>query len=202
MKRENSIKLLAAQKNKLQDKTLDEQHWTDETANLVSNIFGKDSEQYRQIRDISIRIDNDTYYGEDFSPMKNRIRAEKYLDSFITQVQNFTYDNQVSFNKDKEFKFYKSTVYTLAPIIISGVFVLGLYFGNNKFDKDKIELTDQVKNLSSDTTNFALKLKLKDSLINDKDFLLKTLTDSLRTSQNDLHSMYLYIGSLEQNNAK
>lgn len=198
MKRENSIKLLKEQKNKLQDKTLDELHWTDETANLVSNIFGKDSEQYKQIRDISIRIDNNTYYGEEFNPMKNRIRAEKYLDSFITQVQNFTYDNQVSFNKEKEFKFSKSTIYTLTPIIISGAFALGLYFGNTKFDKDKIELTDQVKSLSADTLNFAIKLKLKDSVINKKDILLKTTVDSLRTTQKDMNSLYLYIGALEK----
>jgi len=35
------------------------------------------------------------------------------------------------------------TVITIGLVIISGAFFLGLYFGNNKFDQKKIDLTDE-----------------------------------------------------------
>jgi hypothetical protein len=202
MKKENSIKLLLAQKSKLKDKLLDERHWSDETSNLVSNIFGKDSEQYRQIREINISINDFVFAGEGLNPMKNRVRAEKCLDSFITQIENFTYESQSTFYADKEFKFNKSTIYTLMPIIISGSFALGLYFGNTKFDKEKIELNDKVKILTEEKSKLIIQLKLKDKKIIAKDNLIEVTSDSLKSTQKDLNSLYLYLGSLEKGKAK
>jgi len=202
MKKENSIKLLQDQKSKLQEKSLDERHWTDETANFVSNIFGKDSEQFKQIRDINISINDYVFAGGESNPMKNRIRAEKYLDSFITLVENFTYEKSSTFNTSEEFKFNKSAVYTIIPIVISGAFILGFYFGNTKFDKDKIELTEKVKSLSAKTDSLDLQLKLKDKIILRKEIKNKEITDSLRGTQKDLNSLYLYLGSLEKDNPK
>jgi hypothetical protein len=173
MKRENSIKLLTEQKDKLYDKSLDEHHWTDETLNIISNIFGRDTDQFRQIKDLSISIDNNVYNGGNNNPLRNRERAAKYIDSYIKQVENFTYEKIGTFNSDNEYKFSKSIFYTIATTLIGGSFALGFYFGNNKFDNEKIELVDKIHSLSSDTTKLNLHLKEKTDLLKLKDSILQ-----------------------------
>lgn len=172
MEKKDSIKLLTAQKNKLKEISLDEIHWIDETANLVSNIFGKDSDQLKQIKQINIRIHDSSHYtykGEDTNPMKNRIRAENYINSFITQVENFTYKKVESYDRNKECKFNKNLFYSVSFIIISGAFTLGFYFGNNKFDREKIELSDKVKSLTSDSIRLTSKIKKIEILVKNQE---------------------------------
>lgn len=174
MKRENLIILLNQQKDKLQDLKLDEIHWIDETSNIVSNIFGKESEQVKQVKDINIRIgNNQIYFGDYDDPMKNRIRAEKYMTSFITQVENTTYEKVNTYNSEKEYKLSKTLTITFLSIIISGVFGLGFYFGNNKFDKEKIELNDRVNILNSEKAKLLLKIKEQETLLKNKDNVIK-----------------------------
>nr|WP_315134264.1 hypothetical protein [uncultured Flavobacterium sp.] len=172
MEKKDSIKLLNAQKNKLNEKSLDEIHWIDETTNIVSNIFGKDSDQLKQLKQIKITIHNSshfTYEGEDRNPMKNRIRAINYIDSFITQVENFTYKKLESYDRNTECKFNKNIFYSVSFIIVSGAFTLGFYFGNNKFDREKIELSDKVKFLTSDSIRLTSKIKKLEILLKNQE---------------------------------
>ena len=139
-----------------------------------------------------------TMDGESFIEIKEDGRG-KFHFGLVTGH----FDGRIKEKKgNEEFKFNKSTVYTIIPIIISGSFVLGFYFGNTKFDKDKIELTEKVKLLSAKTDSLVLKLNLKDKIILAKDIKNKETIDSLRITQKDLNSLYLYLGSLQKGKPK
>lgn len=71
--------------------------------------------------------------------------------------------------------------WTIAAAAISGAFAIGLYFGNTKFDKEKIDYYNQMNKLSADTS---MLLKSMQSLKEEINFYkLKVKADSLNNKQ-------------------
>jgi hypothetical protein len=82
--------------------------------------------------------------------------------------------------------------------VISGAFVLGLYFGGSKFDKEKNEYYEDAKVLKADTLNLHKTLRGKDSLLNNKEFIIATKNDSLKELKQDLNNLYLVLGNYQK----
>lgn len=89
--------------------------------------------------------------------------------------------------------------WTSIAIIITGAFTLGFYFGNNRFDKEKIDLTDENYRLKSDTTNLNSIISSKDSTLMRQELTIKFVRDSLMEAKETIQSFSFYIMSLEKN---
>ncbi len=63
--------------------------------------------------------------------------------------------------------------------LISGAYLLGRDFGSSKFDKEKSDYYDQVKSLRFDTSKLNQVIESKDSIIQERDYSLKKIRDSL-----------------------
>jgi hypothetical protein len=143
MKKKVIIKLLEKQRDKVNLKEFNPVFWVDETLNIVEQIFGKESSQWKQINELVFK---DQYLGRNnggsvtingVKQPNERDNATNYIDSFIEQVRYIDPKNH-SFDSSK-LHIDKTLFYTLGPIIIGACFYLGIYFGTSKFDKEKIE---------------------------------------------------------------
>lgn len=63
--------------------------------------------------------------------------------------------------------------------LVSGAFILGQNFGSTKFDKEKSDYYEELKALRLDTANLNKTISLKDSIVLQKDSIIKSKQDSL-----------------------
>jgi hypothetical protein len=145
MNKRKAILILEDQKNKIHNSGFQPIPWIDETLNYIILIFGKESEQYRQISNL--------HFEDSYPKMESLLGkiifngieikdeqdiAEDYINSFIDQIKNTGLPNINNFPKDKIY-IDKMIFWTILPIIIGGCFSFGLYIGQSRFDKEKQE---------------------------------------------------------------
>jgi len=201
MKKEKATEYLNSQKLKLNQLDLDEIHWIDETVSIVEVIFGENSRQSEQISELTLSIDDSFYDDGTYHPGRNRDRAKRYIDTFINQL-DLHYEKKLQSQKESTntpfiVKHFGVTI-TIVLALITGAFSFGLYFGNIKFDKEKIDLSNKNEALASDTTNLNLIINQKDIWLTKQKTILELTRDSLRESEETVESLSFYIMGLQK----
>lgn len=142
MKTKKAISILVSQKEKIFQLGFEPIIWTDETLNYLEQIFGKDSEQYKQIHDFGFK-DNYPKTTPHLKLYINKIHLKSeqdyvadYMESFINQLKNTGIPKNNNYPENKVC-IDRNLFWTFLPIVIGCCFTLGLYFGNTKFDREK-----------------------------------------------------------------
>lgn len=122
--------------------------WKSETINIINSIFGEKSEQYNQIINSDITLNNTISYKSDNRLEKNREKVYNLLGTFITHVKNIgVQTNNISYNKETHFVFSKHFTIIILCALISGIFTLGFYLGKSQIDNNKN--SQYIKNIKS-----------------------------------------------------
>lgn len=82
--------------------------------------------------------------------------------------------------------------WTVIIPLVAGIFYFGYFVGNTKFDKEKIDMSDQIRQLKLDTT------QLRKEAIDLRDSVSKQNID-LEKVRKDNNDLLLYLGTLQKN---
>lgn len=94
-------------------------------------------------------------------------------------------------NQNKSIGLSTEIFWTILSISVGGAFALGMYFGQTKFDKEKIEYYEQVKDSKVKQSNLQKSNQSKDSIIKEKEFIISIKKDSIRSLQENIDKSLL-----------
>jgi hypothetical protein len=161
MKKEDAINLLKGQIGKLNSDSFDYKVWNSETATILDNIFGDKAESKKNNLN-GIRYFNADIYGvlTETDKLKKiqegKDKALKFMNIYIGEISSLGFQNS---EKTKKMNLLKNGLFwTIAITFVGGSFTLGLYIGQAKFDKEKIEMFNKnqelLKQIESVSNNF------------------------------------------------
>ena len=178
MNKKKAIKILEDQKLKLKTLGFTPVPWIDETSNYISEIFGKDSDQKRQLLELDFKEDypKTGVYGRisaiDGTPLHDEIDiAGQFIDSLIEHLNKIGLPKKKVITKSEDSTEKRSGIFirnyllsffgTVLVALIGGVFILGYHFGANKFDLEKETLFKEAEHWKLEY--YLLKEKLDNS---------------------------------------
>lgn len=129
--------------------------------------------------------------------LQNRIKdkgtsqAGKYIIAYIDEINQHAMEKG-SNNNHQSFLGNLSTFWGIVTAVVVASFMLGMYIGNTKFDSDKNDYYDQVKALSSDTTENNKIIRKQNIIINQKDSILNVKSDSIKKLEENIQNAYFY----------
>lgn len=162
MKRKKAIEILKHQKSKLKKPGFTVDPWIDEMSTYLTEIFGKESEQYRQLMELDFKEDypkiglQGKISSIDGTPIYNDIdNAEQFIDNLIEQITKIGLPKKRSGTNTDGSVEKRSGIFinyslltiicTLLIALFSGLFMIGRYFGIKKFDMEKEDLYKEVE---------------------------------------------------------
>ena len=154
-----AIFILKAQKDKLDNFDNKNQNWVFQTASYIKDFFGENSTEFSFISQFHFHVVSSICDSpEDIRRWlaEKPVEAERFLDNCIETLQH-----KGLFKQPKQNFLYRlsdTALWTLIPLIGTGLLSIGFFFGNLYSDKQNIELRQDNK-------------LLKDSLI-----ILKSLS--------------------------
>jgi hypothetical protein len=154
--------------------------WVGSVEEFILQNYGEDSGPYRLYKNFKIRELNGFEQGD----FEKQIRI--LLGSLISCKESIS--NQLPKKRNSHFSMLiKNAIFwTVLLSIIGGAFLLGLYFGNNKFDKDKSDFYDSNRRLINESINLKKSISTKDSIISVDNTRIKHLTDSILINKRTL----------------
>lgn len=200
MKKQKALKSLSEKLNDLQNQNFDPDVWTQLTSQLIMKIFPISfQDKIESIKEIDYVI----YSSMADQGMQNRkkvqgiSKAKTYIDAYIDEINNHGMEKG-SINNNRSFWGNLSTFWGIVAAVVLAAFMLGMYIGNTKFDKDKNDLYNQVIALSSDTTKNIETIKIKSKIINQMDSILNIKSDSIKQLMQENNATYYHIGKMNQ----
>lgn len=145
MKKEKAIEILEDRKSQLKDVTIhDFKTWVAVTNDNLKKIFPQTSEskseQLDKINYASYFATKD-YENEPFL-IKGKNSASKFIDDYVKQINHYGLEKA---NDDNPFISLLKNIYFYIVLAFLGtpVFLAGKYYGETKYDKDKIEMAEE-----------------------------------------------------------
>ncbi|GAB2797018.1 hypothetical protein GCM10027275_47990 [Rhabdobacter roseus] len=178
-----AIGILKTQKDKLDDFGNENLNWVFQTASYIKDFFGEDSPEFSFISQFSFNVKASSWdRPEDVRRWlaEKPIVAKRFLDNCIETLEQkglFKQPKQNFLNQLSE-----TALWTLIPLIGTGLLSIGLFFGNLYSDKQNIELRQENK-LLKDSLNTFRTLSLGNKTINSRpDTIIQKITnnDSLK----------------------
>jgi hypothetical protein len=213
MTHEEALHILRDRKVELIVGNIDLERWVEGTGRHLEQIYGVTSTEMQEFNAIkyAYRFSTDSLItlGRDAREKARQTSVNdflKFLEELIQkteeQIKKETEPKKQNMEEirdkalqappveqSKKHNWWKDTpVITIILSIIVGAFFLGLYFGNNKFDKDKNDLVDENRQLKADLKKME---DSKDSLYREFDFQrieLQTCTRALKDCYRALDS--------------
>lgn len=144
-----AIDILEKQKAKIEDhRHSNDENWVFQTASYIKDFFGEDSPEFSFISQFRFQVlashlDSDEDVRRWLS--QKRIQAKTFLENCIETLQH-----KGLFQKPKQNFLYdlsETALWTLIPLIGTGLISVGFFFGNLYSDKQNIELRQYNKSL-------------------------------------------------------
>jgi hypothetical protein len=146
--------------------------------------------EYRE--DLKAKIKN-------FEKMIEMVELLEEDENVVGQNKIVEMDQPKNINQSSSSRFSTEIFVTILSVSVGGAFALGLYFGQAKFDKEKMEYYEQNKILKVKITNLEKSLLFKDSIIKQKEFIISVKKDSIHSLKEDLGNRYLFLRKINKN---
>jgi len=142
-----AIEILKKQRDKLDSpKSNNNQNWIFQTASYVKDFFGEDSTEFSFISQFHFHVVSTNYDRPDDIRRwlaEKPIEARRFLDNCIETLEHkglFKQPKQNFLNRLSD-----TALWTLIPLIGTGLLSIGFFFGNLYSDKQNIELRQDNK---------------------------------------------------------
>ena len=180
-KRELTIKYL---KNQLNDPPAAPENlheWLQTSQGYAEQYFGSNHQRIRQMHTLAMSV-----YGDKLNQKSGaeliaiEQRAIGYINEFIDDLEDLLKQDDMEKSKVKyPLGMNQEVFWTVILAVIGTAFGLGFYFGNNKFDREKIDYYNQIRILESDTAELKDAIHYHEIIGRTGDSILRSLRDSL-----------------------
>lgn len=195
--------------------------WLRTTYALIEDYFNASSTRARNFQSIINDFSGKKIFGITASQIDYyKKQAVEYIDEIITYLKDYEVSKQKNHQREliKDLSnikitppkenvqpkiIYKTQLPFGTPIglfwsiivaLISGSYILGQNFGSSKFDKEKSDYYEQLKQLKNDTITHNHLIAKKDSIINYKNQIIERKSDSIILMSENLNNLYLLLG--------
>lgn len=143
----------------------DFEHWLQVTVGYAENYFGSNHQRIRLLKQVRLGIVKNDLLDDKAGKIQNlKSEARSYVNEFIDDLEDLKLDATQPSKIKYPLNLSQEVFWTVCLAIIAAAFSLGYYFGNNKFDKDKIDYYNQVRSLTNDTTTLNVRIRELDSV--------------------------------------
>lgn len=162
--------------------------WLSTATGYAENVFGSNHPRVRLMDQLTKSV-----YGEKINNKNPNdiIEIEDQAAVYITEFIDDMKDLRAMQKSEGVVTKYPlglgaEVFYPLFGVLIGAAFGLGFYFGNNKFDRDKIDYYNQLQRLQSDTAELHHAIHYHEIVGRSGDSVLRSLRDSLERTNNRL----------------
>ena len=138
-------KFISDKIKELENPNLDFDNWMPIVIAYLNEKYGANLTSTNDLKNLINKNEYLLYSDKVFNMnIDKKKRAAKKILTGVLQLSSTTENFHKKDNKET-ISFNKILFYTVLPLIIGATFTLGYYFGNNKFDREKLNLWEENK---------------------------------------------------------